>query len=109
MNLSDLSLSSLSFSARGTKPRAWKTHVYVEWFVVLFASTVFLVSIALWSSFLYGATIDRLGVEGGVASEASIVSVDKNTLTVTLKHFEWKRESYDALKRERPVYRDPSL
>ncbi len=109
MKLGDFSALSATFSAHGTKPQAWRTHVYVEWFVVLFVAAVMLAGIALWSSYVYGVTIDRLGDQGGATSESTVLSVDKEALTATLEHFSRKKEEFTSLKNAAPTYRDPSL
>ncbi len=101
------SLSSL-FSVRSSKQKAWKSHLYVEWFTVLFVSALFLIGIAAWSTYMYGDVLNRLSAEGGVAEQNSTLSVDRNSLTQTLTHFEKKKERYESLGTSRPTYADPS-
>lgn len=99
---------TLSFTAHSAKPKAWKTHMYMEWFIVLFLSSILLIGIALWSSYLYGNILNRLSSGDGTSLQDSLLSVDRNSLTATLQHFESKKAQFDALGVARPTYADPS-
>jgi hypothetical protein len=67
-----------------------------------------LVGVALWSSYIYGDVVNRLSAENAAKEQESVLSIDKDSLTATLLHFEGKNKQYNALINAKPVYDDPS-
>lgn len=102
------SLASAVGSAHSANQKARKSHTYVEWFVVLLISTLFLVGIAIWSTYVYGDVVNRLSIENATVRQNSELNVDERSLTETLAHFEKKKGQYEALSTSRSIYKDPS-
>jgi hypothetical protein len=67
-----------------------------------------LAGVALWSSYIYGDVVDRLSAENGAMEQESALSIDKDSLTATLLHFEGKNKQYNTLTNAKPAYDDPS-
>jgi hypothetical protein len=96
------------FRPNRSKPKAWKKHVYMEWFAILFFAMTMLVCTALWSSYLYSDVVARTYLTNEGRSPSNHVSVDEESLAATLDHFKKKDSLHSAVQATRQSIPDPS-